>query len=392
MIRFVIIAGVPIGIALQGIIEEKSRALSNVCQYGPIVLLAIYGLACQAAAKFAKHPERLLGQSPMMSVLFLGFALTTCFSLFASGLDLPPGGLRDTMIVGVTYFALAAPFRWEPRHYHLFSWIHCISFVVLSLVRAGSPADLNVIEGDSPWEHHTLGFVLPMCFFYAFLAKDLPLMAFSGCLTILAMKRVAIIAMVISIAASFLAPSAKPRALICLILGLVLFLGSHYLDLIIEFLQNTVPEIKDFRDLFSGRGPLVKTVRETAYAEAGWVNVLFGNGPGFASKLAVELLSAELKHIHNDYIRIFLDYGIVGSVFWLAVLIRLGSMSKLGFCLALYQMTVFSTDNTFVYYPHLVTLYLFAKLHDLPARARAGAGIRRQTAGALSPVNQPLYS
>jgi hypothetical protein len=383
MIRFLVIFGVPIGIALQGIIEEKSRALSNVCQYGPIVILAIYGLACQAAAKFSKHPENLRGQSPMMSLLFLGFALTTCFSLFASGLDLRPGGVRDTMIVAVTYYALSAPFCWKPGHYHLFCWVHCVSFVVLSFVRSGSPADLNVIEGDSPWEHHTLGFVLPMCFFYAYLAKDLPLMAFSGCLTILAMKRVAIIAMVISLAASFLTPSAKPRALICLVLGIVLFLGSHYLDLIIEFLQNVVPEIKDFRDLFSGRGPLVKTVRETAYAEAGWVNVLFGNGPGFASKLAVEVLSTELKHIHNDYIRIFLDYGIVGSLFWLAMLARLASMSKLGYCLALYQMTVFSTDNTFVYYPHLVTLYLFAKLHDVPAKARAGAKLPTTNFGAV---------
>jgi O-antigen ligase len=85
--------------------------------------------------------------------------------------------------------------------------------------------------------------------------------------------------------------------------------------------------------------------------------------------LAVEILSEDLKHIHNDYIRIFLDYGIAGSIFWLAVLSRLASLSKLGFCLALYQLIVFSTDNTFVYYPHLVTLYLFAKLYDHPERA-----------------------
>lgn len=370
MIPLLIAIFVPAGIALQGIIEEKSRALSNVCQYGPIVLLALYALACHAAAACANSSQRLTGRNFLISTVFLGFALTTVCSLFASGLSATTGGLRDTLIVAVTFFALAAPFRWTPQHFHYFAWSHCISFIILSLIRNGSPAEMNVIEGDSPWEHHTLGFVLPICFLFAFTNKNLPLMAVSGLLSLFAMKRIAIIALAAVLVISLVRLSATPRAVITLTLGILLFLGSHYLDLIIEFLQAVYPELKEFRDIFSGRGPLVATVRDAAYSQSGWVSILFGNGPGFASQLAVELLSEELKHIHNDYIRIFLDYGLVGSVFWLVILTKLAMSSRLGFCLAIYQMIVFSTDNTFVYYPHLVTLYLFQKLYDGSARVR----------------------
>jgi len=370
MIQLLIILLVPVGIALQGIIEDRSRALSNVFQYGPIILLGVYGLACLAAS-VVKEPKRLIGRNPLMPTLFIGFALMTTLSLMASNLATRPGGIRDTLIVGVTLFGVAAPFRWTSRHFHYFVWVQCISFAVLSVIRNGSPTSLNLIEGYSPWEHHTLGFVLPVCFLYAYFEKSIPLMALSGLLSVLAMKRIAIIALIAVLILSVLPLSKKPRVLICLVIGVLMFLVSHYLDLLIEVVQVLWPESKDFRDLFSGRGPLVATVREKAYSETGMAAVIFGNGPGYASKLAVELLSADLKHIHNDYIRIFLDYGIFGSIFWLSVLARLAAISKLTFCLALYQLIVFTTDNTFVYYPHLVAFYLMAKLHDLPLRSES---------------------
>jgi hypothetical protein len=228
-----------------------------------------------------------------------------------------------------------------------------------------------LVEGDSPWEHHTLGFVLPVCCLFAYFARDLPLMGVSGILSLLAMKRIAIIALAAVVVLSLLRLSSRPRAIVTLVLGVFMFLGSHYLDLVIELLHALCPELKEYRDLFSGRGTLVATVRESAYGQAGWLSILFGHGPGFASKLAVELLSEELKHIHNDYIRIFLDYGLAGAAFWLIVLTKLASLSRVSFCLVMYQMIVFATDNTFVYYPHLITLYLFAKIYDISPSPRA---------------------
>lgn len=349
MIQLICIVLIPIGIALQGIVENQNRILSNFFQYGPICILAIYSI------------PRFSLKNGILPKVFVGFFLTSFISLLVQKQPITIEGLRDTAIIATTYLALSGKFRFSWKRFELYAWSLCSSFVALSLFRNGLPKSINFLEGESNWEHHTLGFALPICFLFAIHKSKKLLALICAILSLFAMKRIAILAICGSFCILFTRFSRKIRIFLTFILGTTLFTISNNLDRISLYLKKEVPEIAKFRDFFSGRDSMLAAIKKTLFPSSLNWEVAFGHGPGFASTTAQKLFGAFLKHIHNDYIRIFLDYGIQGTIFWISVFSFLAGKDRFGFALAFYQLVIFTTDNTFVYYPHLVTFYLLIR-------------------------------
>lgn len=79
------------------------------------------------------------------------------------------------------------------------------------------------------------------------------------------------------------------------------------------------------------------------------VETLFGSGPGAADALATLVSGGTLEEPHNDWMKIRLDYGIVGSLVITIFMALVFSTTATAAVVAIASATMMSTDNTFVY-------------------------------------------
>ena len=98
-----------------------------------------------------------------------------------------------------------------------------------------------------------------------------------------------------------------------------------------------------------------------------FVQGLIGAGPGAADAAVTEIF-APLMNTHNDWLKLFYDYGIVGFVIVHVVMFRTLTENRLGTLLYIYGATLMVTDNIFIYmfYHPFVMLMLSAARRARP--------------------------
>jgi O-antigen ligase len=87
------------------------------------------------------------------------------------------------------------------------------------------------------------------------------------------------------------------------------------------------------------------------------VEWLFGHGPGF-SNMAAESISS-LRHLHNDWFKLLIDYGLVGTILIVWGMVLVYARCAGGIALLAYFSFIMVTDNPLVYfYVHFVSFML----------------------------------
>jgi O-antigen ligase len=140
----------------------------------------------------------------------------------------------------------------------------------------------------------------------------------------------------------------RNRKRIVMTVGLGLFaaslLCSFYIIDGLTFIQtNYFPDVP-LHELTTGRSPLYRVIEEL-YGSYNFGELLFGRGPGFVEIQALDSVNIDLAH--NEYLHHFMDYGILGLVFFACFTLGLVRLRPRYYPVAYYFMLVSLTDNPF---------------------------------------------
>lgn len=113
-------------------------------------------------------------------------------------------------------------------------------------------------------------------------------------------------------------------------------------------------------DLFQLSANQVSMGRQTLYYDlfeykSSLMSILFGNGAGFSSYFVSEIssFSGHLTNIHSDYLKIFLEFGLVFYILFLYLLFVSFSTNNFTKLLAIFLAILFLTDNFLIYAPFM---------------------------------------
>lgn len=91
-------------------------------------------------------------------------------------------------------------------------------------------------------------------------------------------------------------------------------------------------------------------------------HLIFGNGIGFSDGLALSVTQGDTSHLHNDFMMLCLDYGLLGAAFVLFSF-NIGYMRSIPAAtnIVIYNCFLLVTDNTLIYYFHIFACFFVAR-------------------------------
>lgn len=169
----------------------------------------------------------------------------------------------------------------------------------------------------------------------------------------------------------------KLMLLFAIIPIIIILLFPSYITLVVKESFRGIEDISGLRNLSLTEIPyyIKFTGREILWYEAitGFVkNPILGNGTGY-SNLSVKLITNGIEQVHNDYLKILCDMGIIGLILYLSIYISMlkksvriyladkvnSRQAYILFIITMLQIIIFSiTDNVISYAPYILT-YLF---------------------------------
>ncbi|MBR0874906.1 O-antigen ligase family protein [Bradyrhizobium tropiciagri] len=189
-------------------------------------------------------------------------------------------------------------------------------------------------------------------FFFAIGAKLQFLLALI--MSIVAGKRVAILAIVVGVCAAMLfryVPALKQRrnCFFALLAALATInIVATNLDTISEYVFHSASITVSFDEVMLGRYAIAIELNRMMDTRP-FVESLFGSGPGGADTLASIVSSGVLTQPHNDWMKILHDYGIAGSIVMTTFMALLFSTSATAAVIAITTAIIMSTDNVLIY-------------------------------------------
>lgn len=122
------------------------------------------------------------------------------------------------------------------------------------------------------------------------------------------------------------------------------------------FLQLVGNEDIDLDYFLTGRMILINHL-QPEILNRGLITYLFGNGPGQADVFlwktlkdgTIYLWETRPYLVHNDFLKLQFDIGLIGAVLYFFVFYYLYAVSRLGVLVFLYAIPLFLIDNTVIY-------------------------------------------
>lgn len=98
-------------------------------------------------------------------------------------------------------------------------------------------------------------------------------------------------------------------------------------------------------------------------------HVLFGGGPGYATRNLVEVTIDYPLQVHNSYLLHYYDFGVVGFGLFMLGFFIIYSRNVLGMYLYAYNLIVMITDNSYTHHYYQFTCFiLIAAAHTMDTR------------------------
>ena len=221
----------------------------------------------------------------------------------------------------------------------------------------------NIATSSSSFEG-SFSFMFGMIAPFALLEKRLKLTLFCLVMTVLTLKRIAILASIISCLLVFLGERRTLRILNpllmivanCTILFLVLMYAFGSFDSIISFITG-----QSANQFGMGRKMLYSLPAATIFSEP-YMFIFFGKGAGSVYELAnrgIGLYSTTSR-LHSDVLKIFYEYGLIVFCTFIGLMYSSKKFStKVGF---FYMNVLFLTDNTLIY-AFVLILFVYCVKH-----------------------------
>jgi hypothetical protein len=237
-----------------------------------------------------------------------------------------------------------------------------VNVVIILTSTDATGLDLSVGSSSGRAES-SFGLIVPIVFFALYIQKRWMWSLVAIVICFLMFKRVAIIAMILAVgfdlvligqARNAFKQMLKPIAGVALLaftmlvsLNSVVFYETASIFLLDSFDLRISPNA-----LSSGRYYTVAVFTHRVLDDVSWVQIVFGHGPGASSYYLSNMTAlgeGQFSLLHNDWLRIFTDYGLIG-ISVVSVAFYKAVMSKRFIAMVgVYTMVIFMSDNVATY-------------------------------------------
>ena len=235
-----------------------------------------------------------------------------------------------------------------------------ILFVSMLIEFSGKSIPLNFdILSSTGLAETSLAFPIGLVVLYFYHERRWFLFLLSFALFFAAFKRVAlaavIVIMIIDIAMRLLGRRTIPKALAVTIV-IACSIASLYTLELFEFAVSMIGDYEISQGSLSmGRSELARNLwHEMDHGRL--LHRVFGHGPGAADVILIHTDGG--PNPHNDWLKIFFDYGIAGFVAMHLILFLMHNRSGVAPMLYIYTAVVMMTDNVLLYMFHFIFVYL----------------------------------
>ena len=227
----------------------------------------------------------------------------------------------------------------------------------------------NAIPDQNAYDH-ALGLLTPIfsVFFAAVGGKIEFILAFV--MTILAGKRIAMLGMLVGIISFFLFNrivyfKKRETRFLFLLMGLAAInVAAVNLTSLAEYTHSELRLEANIEQIMMGRY-LIGNEINGFLVNRSWLESIMGSGPGSAAMVASAATNGVLTLNHNDWVKILVDYGILGSILITTFMAFIFSSSRMSMSIALTSAVIMMTDNVLIYLYYqfpIVLILAYARL------------------------------
>lgn len=328
--------------------------------YGlPLVSVGIWLLTAQGRG--LQYDRRHL------KALLVYFSLVLVSAIFSPSMDFE--FFRDTLIISGIFLTFIPIFKIESRVIKALFSILCFSFFLETVIKDREIVfsfDLIVSRG---FAESTVAFPLSIMVLYFAYRKEWGWLILAVVSSLFAFKRIAVLGLAVALFfyvfvrilgrvwryrateknANFFAISAVT----------ILALTALNLNSVVDYIF-TIFEIRTSPNGFTLGRYYINEIAGEVLEKRDLINWLFGSGAGSADKL-VSSLNVGLDNMHNDYQKLFFEYGAVGVPLMLFALFGIYSGNKLTLSILVFNAALMVTDNTIIYYFHQFVSFLVVR-------------------------------
>jgi hypothetical protein len=320
------------------------------------VRYVLYGLPVALILLHVAHRQLQIELEPRALYAFLIYAAMVGASVLHSG-SLGDLALRDMLIIG-SYLLLFA-FRYRAPPATIDVALAGLFICMLAEHRSeGIHLTVNLL-GSTGIMESSFAFPIGLILLYYVQARRWRAAAITAILLFMAFKRIALLGAVAAITfdrgLALVGMAAAGRVLAPAIV-LLCSLGSLFSVQIFAMLATlTGGENVSANSISLGRFEFAEALWR-ALGKASPGTHLFGFGPGAAETYVHAALG--LSNPHNDWLKLFFDYGFFGFVGFSIILFIVFPKNAFGRMLYIYTGVLFISDNTLIYTFHQVILVL----------------------------------
>ena len=299
-----------------------------------------------------------------------------------------------TSLVALCFVPLIGASRNQIRLLFLFS-AACLFFyyfaenkaVRLFAMPQGVATDPNAFD-------HPLGLVAPIysVFFFAVGGKIEFILALV--MNVLGGKRIALLAMLVGIISIFvfnriaLFEKRDVRFLVLLVGLVAINVAAVNFTSIVEYAYSELRLDANIEEIMLGRYAIGNEISRVLENRS-WLESIIGSGPGSASIVASSVSGGTITQAHNDWAKIVIDYGILGSSVITVFMALIFSSSRMSMSIALVSAVIMTTDNVLIYvfyqFP-IVLMLAYARLHKFQGAGMRSTGLHRREVQSLPAV------
>ncbi|HEY7296358.1 MAG TPA: hypothetical protein VH684_00360 [Xanthobacteraceae bacterium] len=309
--------------------------------------------------------DRRLLMVPLVYVCIL-------FSAVAAGADFTDYFFaRDVLIISSGILTLVTVYNFRDSDAKLLLILLVLNLITNSIGRGQSfEFKFDLIRSEGGLES-SFGFSLGLLAIYFYLRRDWSWMLVSSLAVLLSFKRAAFVGIIVIVVMNLglnmlrLDRFLGRRRLVAwgaaLSLAVGLFFGFNAKSIISTAFAYVAPYTPiDFYLL--GRYEFASAITDNL-RNSSLLTWLFGHGPGAATRLIAEVFSVR-DEPHDDHLRIVYEYGIVGGVGLYLVIFAALRRNIVGLYVFIYQMILFMTDNTLIYYYHWFAIWVVVNAYE----------------------------
>lgn len=277
---------------------------------------------------------------------------------------------KEFIFILLSFFVAVLSFR-VPDKFIIAILMAGVATVLITIITSNTGEFGMLIMSSKGFAESSLGLIIPLVAILFFMQRRWFLFLVGFFITFLMFKRIALGAMVVVLLFDHLSLFTKHviivRALKWGLFAIALIVSLNS-TMVFVWLSNLVSRQLDITvsadALSSGRYNATIIFLQKISHNRTWLNWFFGFGSGYSTSLlqtSHELVGKNFQLLHNDFLRILVDYGVLGLSAIVAGFLKAINGNRVVSAFAIYSVFIFVTDNVATYLVYWICLVLLLR-------------------------------